>query len=1018
MGRGRVDERDTESFEAAEWRILEQLADGVPLGTILDAIVQVIESRARGALCSILLYDERDQTLHHGSAPNLPEPYVRALDGSRVGPLEGSCGAAAFHRTRVVVEDIRTHPFWDPYRALAEAHGLRACWSSPILSSAGSLLGTFAIYYAKPRSPRPDEEAAVQSATHLAALAILRDRAQESLRRSEERARETAHLYAVSSAINEAIARVRHSEDLHLIACRIAVEQGLAKLAWVGRHDPSRDHIDVLARFGADNGYLEALHLRLQDPQLGWGPAGRALRSNEPAISDDIATDPDFSSKAEALTRGFRSCGAFPMRRQGPTCDVLVIYSSKIGYFRGEAERVLAALADDIAFAVDSVEAEQERQRLLGALQERVKELGTLHAVSRALRGHPLPHPELLSELVALLPGGWQFPDLCRARLRWDELTAETPGFVESPWKLSHAFGSAGESGAPRGLIEVVYMRAPSEPHGAFLPEELELLRSIGEMLARSFEQAEAERKLRSNEALLRMAGRAARLGAWRIEFPSFRLTGSKQTFDIIGLPANAALDLQQGLEYCDSAYREFLAAEVHRCLREGYPFDLEVPLVTATGKRIWTRIIGQAERDAQERIVCISGALQDIDERRALEEQLRQSQKMEAVGQLAGGVAHDFNNMLSVILSYTELVSGSLAADSPLRPDLAQIAQAARRAGELTHQLLAFSRRQVLRPRHLELNEILTSTQRMLRRVVGDDISVILHQAPDLDVIRADPGQIEQMLINLVINARDAMPLGGTLTLETSNVFIDAASARGRCRPGSYVRLTITDTGVGMDAATRARVFEPFFTTKGPAKGTGLGLSMVWGSVMQSGGHIEITSHPNEGARIEIYFPRAEQEREPRVARSDRQAHQGGNETILLVENEDQVRTLVGTVLRRNGYTVLETQNAGEAFLIAEQHEGELHLLLTDVVMPRISGVELAERLAATGRDLRVLYVSGYTENSLVRDTMTQNEGLFLAKPFTTDALLDKVREVLDQPRASEAPSPPSPDEHDRPAP
>ena len=1016
-----MDESDTESsFEAAQWRILEQLAGGAPLTTILDAIVELIESRGRGVLCSILLYDERDQTLHHGSAPHLPEAYVRALDGSRIGPLEGSCGAAAFRRARVVVEDIRTHPFWDPYRELAEAHGLRACWSSPIFSSDGALLGTFAIYYPEPRHPSADEEAAVRSATHLASLAILRDRAQESLRRSEERAREIAQLYSVSSAVNEAIARVHDTESLYLVACRIAVEQGLARLAWVGRHDPSRDHVDVLARFGTDDGYLDGLHLRLRDPRFGWGPTGRALRSNEPAITDDIATDPDFFSKEEALARGFRSCGAFPMRRQGrPTHDVLIIYSSKIGYFRGEAERVLAALADDIAFAVDSVEAARERRRLVATLQERVKELGTLHAISRALRGHPLPQPKLLSELVSLLPGGWQFPDLCEARLRWDEVTAQTPGFAESPWKLSHTFGSVPEGAAPRGLVEVVYVRPPpAEPADTFLPEEVELLRSIGEMLARSFEQAETERKLRSSEALLSMAGRTARLGAWRIEAPSLRLIGSEQTFDIIGLPANAALDLHQGLNYCDPAYRESVADAVHECLREGTPFDLEAPLVTATGKRIWTRIIGQAERDPQGKIVCVTGAIQDIDERRALQEQLRQSQKMEAVGQLAGGVAHDFNNMLSVILSYTELITGSLDADSPLRPDLAQIARAAQHAGELTHQLLAFSRRQVLRPRQLDLNETLSTTHRMVRRVVGDDISVVLHLAPDLDAIRADPGQLEQMLMNLVINARDAMPRGGTLTLETSNVSIDADAAPTRGPgPGSYVLLSVTDTGVGMDAATRARVFEPFFTTKAPDRGTGLGLSMVWGTVMQSGGHIEIVSRPNAGSRIEIYFPRAEQERESRPSDAAPQPHHGGDETILLVENEEQVRTLVATVLRRNGYTVLEAQNAGEAFLIAEQHEGPLHLLLTDVVMPRISGVELAERLAATRPALRVLYVSGYPENSLVRETVAHHEGLFLAKPFTADALLEKVREVLDRPHA-EVPPPSSSDEHDRLAP
>jgi len=390
-----------------------------------------------------------------------------------------------------------------------------------------------------------------------------------------------------------------------------------------------------------------------------------------------------------------------------------------------------------------------------------------------------------------------------------------------------------------------------------------------------------------------------------------------------------------------------------------------------------------------------------DITDRRKLEEQLRMSQKMEAVGQLAGGVAHDFNNLLTAILGYCNLMLDDMPSEDPLRGDLDEIRAAGERAAALTRQLLAFSRRQMLQPQVVDLNAVVRQMEKLLRRLISEDVELATRLAPDLMTVRVDPASIEQILVNLAVNARDAMPVGGRLTIETSNIDLDTAYAvtHVTMTPGRYVMLAVGDTGEGMDAATRARVFEPFFTTKEQGKGSGLGLATVYGMVKQSGGYIWVYSEPGHGTMFKVYFPPAEQRTSEAAAEHPgRRTSDGkqGWETVLLVEDEDAVRALAREVLRRHGYVVLEARHGVDALRIAERHGDDIHLMVTDIVMPHMSGRDLAERLSSARPGMKVLFMSGYTDHALMHRELTPGSA-FLQKPFTPEGFARKVRSVLD---------------------
>ncbi len=437
--------------------------------------------------------------------------------------------------------------------------------------------------------------------------------------------------------------------------------------------------------------------------------------------------------------------------------------------------------------------------------------------------------------------------------------------------------------------------------------------------------------------------------------------------------------------------------SEYEKAVAQGRGPPPPTPLRRADGSVVHVELSRTVVDVGEERYVLSIG--RDVSERLRLEGQLRQAQKMEAVGRFAGGVAHDFNNVLSVILSYGELLLADLRGGDPMREAVSEIFQAGKRAESLVRQLLMFSRQQVMEPRVLDLNTLLADMDKMLRRILGEDVELTLAPARPLDRIRVDPNSIEQVIMNLVINARDAMPTGGKLTIETANVTLDDEYTREHAGigTGSYVMLAVSDTGIGIDKATRARIFEPFFTTKEKGEGTGLGLSTAFGIVQQSGGTIRVYSEPGRGTTFNIYLPSVVASLD--TARPEAAPHGKirGSETILLVEDEDQVRNVTRGILQRSGYRVVEARHAGEALLLSEQDPGPIHMLISDVVMPGMSGPELARRLAKERPDMRVLCMSGYTDDSVVRHGLLEANVAFIQKPITPEALNRKVREVLD---------------------
>jgi two-component system cell cycle sensor histidine kinase/response regulator CckA len=652
-----------------------------------------MEQQFPGMLCSVLLLDSEGISLRHGAAPSLPAEYCRAIDGCRIGPGVGSCGTAAHSGKPVVVTDIASDVLWKDYRHLALPHGLKACWSTPIFSRAGKVLGTFAVYYREVREPDPQHWQMIECATHLAGIAIERERSDAELRAAE-------------------------------------------------------------AKY-------------------------RNLVERLPAIT----------------------------------------YIAEVGV------------------------------------------MGPWHYVS----------PQIQSIL----------------------------GFSPAEWKQDSA-----------NWINHVH------------PDDREHV----------------------------------------LEFDA-----------------------------------QFIA--------NGGSFRAEYRMLSREGKVLWFRDEAVTLSDAAGNTPVMQGVLYNITEHKHLEDQLRQSQKMEAIGKLAGGVAHDFNNLLMIIQGHNERLLRHLNPNDLLFADAYGIKEGVSRAASLTHQLLAFSRKQVLQPSVLNLNAVAGEVGKMLEPLIGEHIDLSLQLAPDLWRVKADERQLEQAILNLTLNARDAMPHGGKLAITTCNREISAAQANerqdaGTIRPGKYVLLTVSDTGVGMDAETQRHIFEPFFSTKELGKGTGLGLASVYGVVQQSGGWVTFNSQLGHGSNFSIYLPEAGAETASTAAQPVAAAETKGTETILVVEDEDEIRDMVREYLERKGYTVVAANNGSEALQVAQRYKGSIHLLLTDIVMPQVGGHELAQQIKGMRPRIKILLTSGYPEHAGLTEKAADPAAMILQKPYPLNTLSNRIRQMLDSGR------------------
>ena len=522
-----------------------------------------------------------------------------------------------------------------------------------------------------------------------------------------------------------------------------------------------------------------------------------------------------------------------------------------------------------------------------------------------------------------------------------------------------------------------------------------EILTFVARQLASAVEIKRNEQALRRSEARYRSLVQSSVYGIYRSSLEGRFLDVNPALITMLGY-GSAEEVLLLDPESDIFAHPEEHTRLIDEFRRTGRLDGIEVKWKRKDGSAVTVRISGRAVSSADEPADVLEAIAEDVTDRRALEDQFRQAQKMEAVGRLAGGVAHDFNNLLMVISGYAEVILAKLEVEHPLRDKAYAIQQASDRATTLTRQLLAFSRKQLLELKVVDVNAIVADMERLLRPLIGENIALTARLAPEAGCTRADAGQLEQVLMNLVVNAKDAMPNGGTLTIQTQNIELDDSHrAQTFIRPGNYVMLSVSDTGTGMDKETQSRIFEPFFTTKEKGKGTGLGLSTVYGIVKQSGGYVMVHSEEGRGTSFQIYLPRVEGTTEKHVVPAAATAV-GGTETILLVEDEESVRQLVRDTLEAKGYRVIEGGDGEAGLAAATKHEGKIDLVITDVVMPGLGGRELVERLLKTRPGTKVLYLSGYTEDAILSEGTIENGTAFLQKPFTLQNLSRKVREVL----------------------
>jgi len=803
-------------------------------------------------------------------------------------------------------------------------------------------------------------------------------------KRAEERAVHLSEVLRAIRGVNQLIVKEKDRDRLLKGACRNLVETRGYYNAWIALIDKSGKLV-AAAEAGIGDDFLPLVE-RLKRGQL---PHCAVRAQREPGaftIEDPPSTCADCPLAGMYAARWGLACR---LESAGNIYGLLVA-STTPDYAADEEEQSLfGEVAKDIAFALHSIRLEQQHSRA----QEELR-LSSLQWQNTF---------DATEDMIAIINKDYRI--LRANRAMKEAFKGET---VEGAlcYELIHGTASPPETCMHHGVVETGEPghRQIQEKHlggrwldisASGIKDETGTVQQVVHLIRDITERKRVEQRLSESELKHRtLVENLPQKVFWK-DNNSVYVYCNQNFADDLGVTSEE-FPGKTDYDFFPKELADKYRADDRRIMESGETEETEEDYIQDAEERT-VRTIKTPVRNEAGNVIGIFGILWDITEQRQLEQQLRQAQKMEAVGRLAGGVAHDFNNLLTGIKGYAELMLDGLADDAPVRDDVDQIRQLADRAADLTRQLLAFSRRQTLEPVVLNMNGLISDTIKMLRRVIGEDIQLKFFPAADLGNVRADPAQVQQILMNLAVNARDAMPTGGELTVETGNVTLDQnyADAHVGVKRGPYVMLAVTDSGCGMDKATQERIFEPFFTTKEVGTGTGLGLATVYGSVKQHGGNIWVYSEPGRGTTFKIYLPRVEEA--IYVADMVKEKASGGAETILLVEDEKAVLAVSLRTLEPLGYTVLSASCPDEAEQVLAQHGGEIDLLLTDVVMPGRSGRELHEALKSSRPSLKVLYMSGYTDNAIVHHGVLDPGKPFIQKPFSPDALARKVREVLD---------------------